>query len=110
MLYFYLTALLIIALSFVYGKGFYLGFLFYLWMFFLFDFRDILVEIPFSWLFKFLGAEPSGTVTLVGGIGIALISLAMVIWGLFHMKYFSRTFWGRTLVLVFVLLPFFLRY
>lgn len=110
MVYFYLPVLLIIWLSFIYGKGIYVGFLYYFWIFLFFDIKSILVEIPFFWLFDLLGIEISSGMSMMVGIGIIMIFLTLAVLGLAHWRNVKKTFWSLTSIFVLILLPLFLRF
>lgn len=110
MVYFYLPLFLILWLAILYGKGFYLGFLYYFGLFLFFDFKKTLFVIPFFWLFEVLGIEISGWFSLLMGIGITLIFLILTAVGVLHWKNFKKSFWSLLWLLVFILLPVCLRF
>lgn len=110
MVYFYLPLFLILWLSILYGKGFYLGFLYYFGLFLFFDFKKTLFVIPFFWLFELLGIEISGWFSILMGIGITLIFLILTAVGVIHWKNFKKSFWSKLWLLVFIFLPVCLRF
>lgn len=110
LIYFYLPLLVIVLLSSVYGRGFYRAFLYYLGLFFLFDFSRVMVTIPFSWLFNLLEIELPHTVSLLMATALMLFFLVMAGIGFRFRKEMIKGLWPRFLMLFFILLPFFLRF
>jgi hypothetical protein len=115
--YFYFPLLLILILTSFYGKPFCISFFYYLGLFLLFDFRKALFTIPFSWLISLLGVNISPTVAAVISVGLAVLfffgGLSGIIYVINKRKEnlgnIQLTIWGKGLIVLFILLPLFLR-
>ena len=108
LIYFYLPLLLIILSAIRFGPVLFMAFLYYVEVFFLFDFRKILVTVPFDWLFRLFNWELSaGLVELVGAVMLIIFVLCAA-FGLWQWKKSSMPGWGKRIILFFILLPFFL--
>ena len=105
LIYFLLPLLLIPLLAMIYGQALLTAFLYYPGLFLLFDFREVFIATPFSWLFGLLRVEPSNA--LSGWLAALLLVLFLlpVFWGIWAWKKNAAEFTGRWLVVIFVLLP-----
>jgi len=107
--YFFLPLIFIVWFSSMVGPGFHVSFFFYVGLFFLFDFKRVLVTVPFFWLFDFFGGAPSPAVVLVFSMSLLLIFFTLFVRGLLRWKSMEPDTWARPMVLFFILLPLFLR-
>ena len=106
LIYFYLPLLVIILSAIGYGRVLFTALFYYAEIFFLFDFRNFFVTVPFDWLFNLLKWESSvGQVEIAGAI-IAIIFVLGAAFGLWHLKKESQSVWGKRIILFFILLPF----
>lgn len=108
LVYFYLPLLIIALSAFLYGWGQLTALFYFAGLFFLFDFRKVLVTVPFDWLFNLLRWEPgAGVIELIGAV-IAVLFVLAAAFGLWHLKKEEQTIRGKRVILFFVLLPLFL--
>lgn len=117
MLYFFLPLLIIILLGAHYPK-FIISFFYYAGLFLLFDFKRVFFSVPFSWLTNLLGLEVSHLVSAIISALMLTVFIAAGFAGIFYkrrrdpMDYrgYYLTYWGRGLVIFFILLPLVLRF
>jgi hypothetical protein len=117
MIYFFLPLLIIILLSANYRR-FAISFFYYGGLFLLFDFKRVLFIAPFSWLINLLGVNISHT---AAAIISALMLTVFITTGFMGIVYkhkrepventgYFLPFWGRGLIVFFLLLPLVLRF
>ncbi|MCK4835100.1 MAG: hypothetical protein KAT17_00595 [Candidatus Aminicenantes bacterium] len=109
-LYFYLPLLLIFWFSSIYGRGFYCAFFYYLGIFLLFNFKRVLITVPFFWLFNLIKIEISDFISLLFAMALLVIFLILAGIGVKNWKGLKRDSWGKPLIFMFILLPVFLRF
>lgn len=117
MIYFYLPLLVILIMGANFRR-FLISFFYYLGMFLLFDFKKVFFTGPFSWLTNLIGINISHTVTAIISALILTIFLIIGFLGIFYNRkreageaagYYLTT-WGKGLIVLFLLLPFVLRF
>jgi hypothetical protein len=108
--YFFAPLVLIVLLSLRFGPGFLIAALYYVELFLLFDFKEVLVAVPFSWLLSQFNLEI--TDPLAWGLAAVLVCLAVAasVAGLYHYKQLRDQPWGKWLILFILLLPLALRF
>ena len=109
MIYFYLPLILIVWLSSVYGRGFWISFLYYLGLFLFFDFKHALVTVPFFWFLDFTNIPLSSGAVLVFSLIILLVFIVLALSSFSQWRNLDKKGWARPLVLFFILLALFLR-
>lgn len=109
MIYFYLPLILIVWLSSVYGRGFWISYLYYLGLFLFFDFKQVLVTVPFFWFLDFTNIPLSSGAVLVFSLIILMLFVGLALSGFSQWRSLEKKGWGRPLVLFFILLALFLR-
>jgi len=110
LIYFFLPLIIIILLSQHYGIATLFAFIYYLEAFFLFDLKAFFVVGPFSWLFKFLGLEVSSLLVATVSILSVVIFLFFTFKGMAHMRNKGKNHWEKFFILLFIFIPFFLRF
>jgi hypothetical protein len=105
LIYFFIPLLLICAALIHLGPVMFAAFLYYVEMFFLFDYQNFFVTVPFGWIFKSLNFEISETSTRFFAAALAIVFLAGAILGFWHWKKREISAWQKRIVLFFVLLP-----
>ncbi len=115
--YFYLTLLAILILSAHYGSTFYISFFYYLGLFLLFDFKQVLFIVPFQWLINLLGNNISQTLAVIISASIVTLFVIGGFIGIFNSRKrnkdqvgYNLTVWGKGLIFFFLLLPLSLRF
>jgi len=108
LVYFFLPLLLILIAIASSGAVMASAFLYYVEMFFLFDYQVLFAAIPLGWAFRALNIEISDfRLKLVSAL-LASFFLAGAVFGLWHWKKREISSWQKRIVLLFVLLPWFL--
>ncbi|HEX7502937.1 MAG TPA: hypothetical protein VF451_05920 [Acidobacteriota bacterium] len=108
LIYFFLPLLLILIAIGSSGAVMASAFLYYIEMFFLFDYQELFAAIPLGWAFRVLNIEISDfRLKLVSAL-LALFFLACAVYGLWHWKRREISSWQMRIVLLFLLLPWFL--
>jgi predicted nucleic acid-binding Zn ribbon protein len=108
LIYFYLPLLIIVLVAIRYGPVMLMAMFYYAEIFFLFDYREMFVTIPFDPFFKLFNLEISlGQVELVAAV-MAVIFVLCAAFGLWHWKKNSMSGREKGIILFFILLPFFL--
>jgi len=105
LIYFFLPLLLICATIIHFGPVMLAAFLYYVEMFFLFDYQNLFVTVPFGWIFKFVNFEISEASTRFFAAALAIVFVACAILGLWYWKKRKISVWQKRIVLFFVLLP-----
>lgn len=108
LIYFYLPLLVIVLSAIAYGRGVLAALFYYAEIFFLFDFRNIFVSVPFDWLFNLLKWDPGAGLVELAGAVLAVLFVFGAAFGLWHLKKDSQSVWGKRIILFFILLPLFL--
>jgi hypothetical protein len=108
LIYFFLPLLLICAAVIYFGPGMLSAFLYYVEMFFLFDYQNLFVKVPFGWIFKFANLEISEASTKFFAAALAIVFMVCAILGFWHWKKREPSVWQKQILLFFVLLPLFL--
>jgi hypothetical protein len=106
LLYFYVPLLIIFFLVVRYGLSLLLAFFYYLGLFFLFDYRQVFVTVPFDWLFTIFNLELSARQVEFAAVGLAAVFAFCTVIGFWHWKKSAVPGWAKKAVLVFALLPF----
>jgi hypothetical protein len=114
-IYFYLSLLAIFILGAHYGSAFYISFFYYLGLFLLFDFKKVLLIVPFQWLINLLGVNISQPLAVIITAGIVTLFAAGGFIGILNscrreQVGFNLTIWGKGLIFFFLLLPLSLRF
>lgn len=117
MIYFFLPLLIIILLGAHYPK-FIISFFYYVGLFLLFDFKRVFFSIPFSWLTNLLGLEVSHIVSAIISALMLIVFIVAGFAGIFYKRRrdpldysgYYLTYWGKGLVIFFILLPLVLRF
>lgn len=105
LVYFFLPLLLIGAAVILYGPGMLSACLYYVEMFFLFDYQNLFVKVPFGWILKWLNIDISEASTKLLAAAWAIFFVACVILGFWHWKKQHIANWQKKLLLLFVLAP-----
>jgi hypothetical protein len=105
LLYFFLPLLLIFAAVIRFGPGMLSAFLYYVEMFFLFDYQNLFVTVPFGWISKSVNLEISETATKFFAAALAIVFVVCAILGFWHWKKREISAWQKIILLFFVLLP-----
>jgi hypothetical protein len=105
LIYFFLPLMLICAAAIRFGPGMLAAFLYYIEMFFLFDYQNLFVKVPFGWILKFANLEISEASTKLIAAALAIVFMACVIFGLWHWQKRETSTWQKRMLLFFVLLP-----
>lgn len=108
LLYFFLPLVLIAAAVIRFGPVMLAAFLYYVEMFFLFDYQNLFVNVPFGWIFKLVNFEISEALTRFFAAGLAIVFVAGAVLGFWHWQKQQVSAWQKRILLFFVLLPFFL--
>ena len=110
LIYFYLPFVLLILLTLHFGGGMLTGFFYFVEVFFLFDYRQVLAEVPFSWVKSITGGEFGLGAATVVSVAVAVLALLLFAAGLYQWKTLREHPVARLWVLFFVLLPLVLRF
>ncbi|HUU04731.1 MAG TPA: hypothetical protein VMZ49_02520 [Patescibacteria group bacterium] len=105
LIYFFLPLLLLGAALIHFGPVMLAGCVYYVEMFFLFDYQNLFVNVPFGWLFKLINFENSEASTRFFAAGLAIVFLAGTILGFWHWQKREVSAWQKRILLFFVLLP-----
>jgi hypothetical protein len=105
LLYFFLPLLLIGAAVIRFGAGMLSAFLYYVEMFFLFDYQNLFVKVPFGWIFKYFNFEISEASCRFIAAVLVIIFTSSAIFGFWHWKKHETPAWQKRILLIFVLLP-----
>jgi len=105
LLYFFLPLLLIGAATIHFGPAMLTAFLYYIGMFFLFDYQNLFVTVPFGWIFKLLNFEISESLVRFFAAALAIVFVACTVLGLWHWQKWESSVWQKRIVLFFALLP-----
>jgi len=108
LIYFFLPLLLIAATIIRFGPVMLAGCIYYVEMFFLFDYQNLFVNVPFGWIFKLVNFENSEAATRFFAAALAIVFLAATILGFWHWQKRQVSPWQKRIILFFILLPFFL--
>ncbi len=109
LVYFYLPLVVILLLVATFGAAMAAAFFYYAVMFFLFDYQELFVSVPFAWVFKALDSElPDPSVMAILAAAFAVFFLGCSVFGLWRWKNREMSRRDKWIVLFFVLLPFFL--
>jgi hypothetical protein len=110
LMYFYLPLALILFFSFFYTRAVFTSFFYYTGLFLFFDFKDILFAVPFNWLTQLFNIKD--TTSFEGVAAGVLVSLFTILGfvGIFKWKEMRDIFKEKLIVLLFILLPIFLRF
>lgn len=110
LIYFYLPLVLILIFSSFYSRAVFTSFFFYTGLFLLFDFKTVLFQAPFNWLFQLFNVKDITPVEGVGAVVVAVLFTLLGIYGLLNWKNRRNIFKEKLIVLFFILLPIFLRF
>lgn len=105
LIYFFLPLLLIGTAVILYGPGMLSACLYYVEMFFLFDYQNLFVKVPFGWILKLLNIEISEASTKLFAASLTIFFVACVLLGFWHWKKHSISNWQKKVLLFFALLP-----
>jgi hypothetical protein len=105
LLYFFLPLLLIFAAVMHFGPGMLSAFLYYVEMFFLFDYQNLFVTVPFGWITKSVNFEISEASTRFFAATLVIVFFACAILGFWHWKKREISAWQKKILLFFILLP-----
>ena len=105
LLYFFLPLLLIGAALLRFGTGMLSACLYYVEMFFFFDYHSLFVKVPFGWIFKLVNVEISEASGKFIAAALAIVFFVCVILGFWHWKERESSLWQKRILLFFVLLP-----
>ncbi len=105
LLYFFLPLLLIAVAIIRFGPVMLAGCIYYVEMFFLFDYQNLFVNVPFGWLFKIVNFENSEASTRFFAAALAIIFLSGTILGFWHWQKRQASPWQKRILLFFMLLP-----
>lgn len=105
LLYFFLPLLLIGITIIRFGLSMFAAFLYYVEMFFLFDYQNLFVKIPFGWIWQLLDSKISETLSQFIAAALAIVFVASAVFGLWHWERLKVSPWQRRFLLLFVLLP-----
>jgi hypothetical protein len=105
LIYFFLPLLLLGAAIIHFGPVMLAGCIYYIEMFFLFDYQNLFVNVPFSWLFKLVNFENSETFTRFFAAALAIVFLAATVLGFWHWKKREVSVWQKRILMIFLLLP-----
>lgn len=108
LVYFYLPLAAIILLIATSGAAMAAAFFYYAGMFFLFDYQNLFVSVPFAWAFKALHLELPDPWVGALAAAIAVFFLGCSVYGLWRWKNREMPPASKWIVLFFVLLPLFL--
>jgi hypothetical protein len=110
LIYFYFPLVLIILLSLHFGGGMLTGFFYFVELFFLFDYRQVLAEVPFAWVKSITGGEFGMSAATIVAVVVAALALILFASGLYRWKTLREHPAARLWVLFFLLLPLVLRF
>ena len=105
LIYFFLPLLLLAAAIIHFGPVMLAGCIYYVEMFFLFDYQNLFVNVPFGWLFKLVNFENSEVFTRFFAAALAIVFLAATVLGFWHWKKREVSVWQKRILLIFLLLP-----
>lgn len=105
LIYFFLPLLLIGVAIIRFGPVLFAAFIYYVEMFFLFDYQNLFVTVPFGWIFKFANFEISEASTKFFAAALAIVFVACTLLGFWHWRKRKISAWPKRIVLFFVLLP-----
>lgn len=105
LIYFFLPLVLIAAAVIRFGPVMLAAFLYYVEMFFLFDYQNLFVNVPFGWFFKVVNFEISEASTRFFAAGLAIVFFAGTILGFWHWQKRQVSPWQKRILLFFILLP-----
>jgi hypothetical protein len=108
LIYFFLPLPLILFAIVSSGAVMASAFLYYVEMFFLFDYRELFAGLPLGWVFRVLNIEISDLRLKLASALLASFFLAWAVFGLWHWQRREISSWQTRIVLFFVLLPWFL--
>ncbi len=109
LIYFYVPLVFLILLTLNFGPGMLTGFFYFVEVFFLFDYRQVLAEVPFSWVKSLTGGEFGLSASMVTAVVVAVLALFLFTAGLFNWRSLRERPIARLWVLFFLLLPFIIR-
>ena len=110
LIYFYFPLVLLILLSLHFGGGMLTGFFYFVELFFLFDYRQVLAEAPFAWVKSITGGEFGMSAATIVAVVVAVSALILFVSGLYRWKTLREHPVARLWVLFFLLLPLVLRF
>lgn len=105
LIYFFLPLLVIAAAVLLYGPVMLSACVYYVGMFFLFDYQNLFVKVPFGWILKLMNIEISEASTKLFAASLAIFFVVCVLLGFWHWKKHSISNWQKKFLLFFVLLP-----
>jgi hypothetical protein len=110
LVYFYLPLVLILLFASIFSQAVLTGFFYYTGLFLLFDFKALFFTVPFGWFTRAIGIKDTTSFEgLVAVIAAVLLTMIGVL-GLLNWKERRGIFKENLLVLLFLLLPLFLRF
>lgn len=110
LLYFYVPLVLIVLLTLRFGPGFLIAAFYYVEIFLLFDFRQVMVEVPFSWVLKGVGLEFGEGLAWGMAAGWTALAVAAAVAGIFGWRQLKAEKWGVWFLFLILLLPLVLRF
>ncbi|TFG80764.1 MAG: hypothetical protein E4H23_01325 [Chrysiogenales bacterium] len=105
LIYFFLPLLLIAVAVIRFGPVMLAGCIYYVEMFFLFDYQKLFVNVPFGWLFKLMHFENSEASIRFFAAALAIVFLAGTVLGFWHWQKRQVSIWQKRILLFIVLLP-----
>lgn len=105
LLYFYLPLFLICMSVLRFGLGMFAAFLYYVEMFFLFDYQNLFVKVGFDWAWQLLNFKISETASQFIAAALAIVFLACTIFGFWHWEKRESSHRQKRILLFFMLLP-----
>jgi hypothetical protein len=105
LIYFFLPLLVIVAAVILYGPGMLSACLYYVEMFFLFDYQNFFVKVPFGWVFKLLDIEISEASAKLIAAALTIAFVACALLGFWHWKKRNISTRQNFFLLLFALLP-----
>lgn len=110
LLYFYVPLAVIVLLTMRFGLGFLMACFYYVEIFLLFDFRQALVEVPFSWALRGIGLQLTDGWAWGIAAGLMVLAVAGTVLGAANWRQFKSDKWGIWCLFLVLLLPLALRF
>jgi len=112
MVYFFLPLIIILIAAFTVDLNLLAALFYYAGLFVLFNFKQVMVELPFGWLFRLIGFTPEAVVLTAIAIAFLVVFLFLAIRGITGGLSISekKIEWRGGFIFFFMALPLFLRF
>jgi len=110
LVYFFLPLVLLLIFASMYSQAVFAGFFYYAGLFFLFDFKSLFFSVPLGWMVRIFGIKDITSFENIAAIVVFVLFTLLGVVGIVNWKERREMFKENLIVIVFIILPLFLRF